>query len=230
MPTRRILLPALALASTLALVSDTALGVDTADIGLAPLVQGVTYGGSVHVDGRLFQSGSGLPQQDVRLEASAYPRLRPFQPALFATSKDDGSFRFSVRPETSVRLRAVSPNPPATSRVVNVYTVPRLRLSYRFSSRSDRLVETLMAFSPRRVRLRGRVFLYLAPFGARRLPFRKTAALRPVRPGVSRMVARFKLPASYGGGFSFRTCYDAPRSTGMDDPRDRCRRRAIRPI
>lgn len=229
MPSVSRILAAPAIAAVLALAPAGALADGTGDIGLSPAVQAVTYGSSAKLDGRLFQNGTGTPKQDVRLEASAYPRLRPFAPTLGVLTGDDGSFRFSVKPNVSFKLRAVSPNPSATSRVVNVYTLPRLVLRYRYSSRSDRLVETLTAYSPRHVRLGGRVFLYLAPFGARRLPFRKTGTLRPIRAGVSVMVARFKLPSSYGGGFSFRTCYDAPRSTGMDDPRDRCSTRPIRP-
>jgi hypothetical protein len=217
-------------AGALAVLAVAAPQAGAATLTLAPETQAVTYGSAVRLSGRFTEGGAPIPDQDINLAAARLPGTGPLRTRMGVLTQGDGSFLFSFRPDVSLRLRALSPNPPAESPFSTVYTVPRLVLRYRYFPRTDRLIESLTAYSPRNVRLRGYVYTYLSHFGARRLPFRGLRALRYVRPGVSRMTARFTLPASWSGGWSFRTCYDAPRSSGMDDPRDRCTRQPIRPI
>jgi hypothetical protein len=215
-----VLLSLLAAGSALAVpaVTRTELGLRL-DAGL------LEYGSSTGAGGRLLVDGSPRAGGRVHVELNPLPRLSGWvrAPRAFGTGPG-GRYSFSAGPPRSYRIRTVSDDPRAVSPWRALYVVPRLKLHYRALS-GDRFEETLSATGPRGTRLTGRVYLYRARYGARTLPFWRFGRMRPVGGGVSRVVVRFTVPKAWKGSFRFAACYDAPRSSGLDDPRTSCSKR-----
>lgn len=188
----------------------------------------IYYGSSTGIRGRLLVKGSPRVGARVRVETASYPRKTPFVRSAADRTDMEGRYSFAAAPKTSIRLRAVSEDPKARTPISRLYVVPRSEVRGRMVSKNT-LAETVRFRAPRGVRLTGPVFLYLSRYRAKSVPFVRFGRLRPVAAGVSGLVARFRLPKSWSGGYTFELCYDAPLATGLDDPRDRCTRAPRRP-
>jgi hypothetical protein len=186
------------------------------------------YGSSTGARGRLVVDGSPRAGGRIRVELDPLPALSGWirAPRSFSTGPG-GRYSFAAGPPRSYRIRAVSDDPRAVSPWHALYVIPRLALRYRALGRG-RFEETLTATGPPGTRLTGRVYLYRGRYGAKLLPFWRFGTMRPVGRGVSRAVVRFGLPTAWKGSFRFAACYDAPRPTGLDDPRTSCSKRPRR--
>lgn len=215
-PVMALLLPALAPAAT----------GDSLSIRFASRV--VAYGAATDVGGALKIGGIPRAGAKIHLETKRIPTDALFydEGAPVRTSPT-GAYSFDFVPVRSALVRVFASEHDLRSAAKRLSVVPRQRLTYRHPSRNV-LVETLRVAVPRSVSLRGsRVYLYLGSPSARRVPFKRTQALRRVRPGLWKMTARFRLPARWRGGWKFVSCYRAPTHTGMYDPAQRrCSRRA----
>jgi hypothetical protein len=183
------------------------------------------YGSSTGAGGRLVVGGAPRAGGRIHVELNPLPALSGWirAPRTFRTGPG-GRYTFAAGPPRSYRVRTVSDDPRVVSLSHALYVVPRLKLRYR-ALPGDRFEETLTATGPASARLTGRVYLYRARYGAKTLPFWRFGAMRPVGGGVSRTAVRFTVPKAWKGSFRFAACYDAPRATGLDDPRTSCSKR-----
>ena len=113
--------------------------------------------------------------------------------------------------------------------------LPAFTLSFR--SRDDEAIRLRQVYTvPRAVRLSAPTRFYVGACKpdsagrctAGRAPLAAKAKTRRVRAGRYVARARVRIPASFGGRFSYVSCFAYSKGSGMGDPGQRCPRRSIR--
>ena len=106
-----------------------------------------------------------------------------------------------------------------------------------FTQRGGRRIRVTQTYTvPKRVRLTAPTRFYVGPCNpddngvctATRAPFRKQAKTRRVRAGRYIAKATVRIPASFGGRFSYVSCFAYSKGSGMGDPGQRCPRQSVR--
>ena len=113
--------------------------------------------------------------------------------------------------------------------------LPAFTLSFR--SRDDEAIRLRQVYTvPRGVRLTAPTLFYVGACKpdtggactATRAPRAAKARTRRVRAGRYVARARVRIPASFGGRFSYVSCFAYSKGSGMGDPDQRCPRHSIR--
>ena len=206
---------------------------------------GVRLGNASTVAGRVTEAGAPIAGRTVRLEVRKHPFKGAWRARGLRTTGADGRYRFTPRFRRNhhVRVRLIglpatdytSPQPDVVSRRRNAYVLPAFTLS--FKQRGARRIRISQTFTvPKPVRLTAPTRFYVGPCKpnrrdectARRAPFAKKAPTRRVRAGRYVARATVRIPASFGGRFSYVSCFAYSKGSGMGDPSQRCPRKSIK--
>jgi hypothetical protein len=206
---------------------------------------GVRLGSSIAVSGRVTENGAPLAARTVRLEVRRHPFTGRWKRKATRSTDPDGRYAFAPRlkrnHQVRVRLEGLPPTdytsaqPDTLSRRRYAYVLPAFTLAFaQRGAHSIRITQTYTV--PKDVRLTAPTRFYVGPCKpdardrctVKRAPFRAKAKTRRVRAGryVARAVVR--IPASYGGRFSYVSCFAYSKGSGMGDPDLRCPRKSIR--
>jgi hypothetical protein len=213
-------------------------------VGVKP-ADGVRLGNASAIAGRVTQQGAPLPGRTVRLEVRKHPFKGPWKRKATRTTDAQGRYafarRFNRNHHVRVRLEGLpateytSPQPDTLSARRNAYVLPAFTLSFtQHGRRSIRISQTYTV--PKGVKLTAPTRFYVGPCKpnqrdectAKRAPFAKKAPTRRVRAGryVARSIVR--IPASFGGRFSYVSCFAYSKGSGMGDPDQRCPRKSVK--
>jgi hypothetical protein len=206
---------------------------------------GVRLGNATTIAGRVTEGGAPLPGRTVRLEVRKHPFKRAWR--LVASKQTDADGRYSFAREfkrnhhVRVRLEGLPateytlPQPDVVSPRRNAYVLPAFTLSFKQrGSRGIRITQTYTV--PKAVKLTAPTRFYVGPCKpnandvctARRAPFAAKAKTRRVRPGRYVAKATVRIPASFGGRFSYVSCFAYSKGSGMGDPGQRCPRKSVK--
>jgi hypothetical protein len=213
-------------------------------VGVKP-PDGVRLGNATTVAGRVTEGGAPLAGRTVRLEVRKHPFKRAWKRQATRTTDADGRYSFAprLRRNHHVRVRLeglpatayTSPQPDVLSRRRNAYVLPAFTLS--FEQRGARRIRISQTYTvPKGVKLTAPTRFYVGPCKpnerdectARRAPFAKQAETRRVRAGRYVARATVRIPASFGGRFSYVSCFAYSKGSGMGDPDQRCPRKSAR--
>jgi hypothetical protein len=201
--------------------------------------EGVRLGNTTSIAGVVTEAGAPLPGRTVRLEVRKHPFKGPWKVRGTQTTQADGRYAFTAtfnrNHHVRVRLIGLPPQPDVVTLPHSAYVLPAFTLS--FEQRGARRIRVRQTFTvPREVRLTAPTRFYVGPCKpdaqdectATRAPFAKQAETRRVRPG--RYVARttVRIPPSFGGRFSYVSCFAYSKGSGMGDPDQRCPRRWVK--
>ena len=206
---------------------------------------GVRLGNASTIAGRVTEGGAPLAGRTVRLEVRKHPFKRRWKRVATKRTDADGRYSFARRFKRNHRVRVRLDGLPATdytrrqpdvvSSRRNAYVLPAFTLA--FTQRGPRRILITQIYTvPKRVRLTAPTRFYVGPCKpddsdvctARRAPFAEQAATRRVRPGRYVAKAVVRIPASFGGRFSYVSCFAYSKGSGMGDPGQRCPRRSVR--
>jgi hypothetical protein len=232
-----VTLRATLIASALLLVAAAPASAADVSLRVTP-ADGVRLGTASSIAGVVAEAGAPLAGRTVRLEVRRHPYKGPWTVRGTQTTGADGRYAFAPtfnrNHHVRVRLIGLPPQPDVLTPVRNAYVLPAFTLS--FEQRGGRKIRIRQTFTvPREVRLTAPTRFYVGPCKpnardectARRAPFAKQAETRRVRAG--RYVARtnVRIPASFGGRFSYVSCFAYSEGSGMGDPDQRCPRRSV---
>lgn len=233
----RVALVPIAVAAALAAAAPAS----AADVSLAPgEAEGVRLGNATELTGRVSEAGAPLAGRTVRLEVRPHPFDGAWEERRTAVTRADGTYAFAPRLRRNHRARVrLEPLPDgsggALSPAVDAFVLPAFTLS--FASRGSRAIRLRLLYTvPRAVRLTARTRFYVGPCEpdthgectAERAPLAARTRTRRVRAGRYVARARVRIPASFGGRFSYVSCFTYSKGSGMGDPDQRCPRRSIR--
>jgi hypothetical protein len=206
---------------------------------------GVRLGNATTIAGRVTEGGVPLPGRTVRLEVRKHPFKRAWRRVASKQTDTDGRYTFArrfkrnhhvrVRLEGAPATAYTSPQPDTLSRRRNAYVLPAFTLS--FTQRGSRRIRITQTYTvPKAVRLTAPTRFYVGPCKpndqdmctARRAPFAKQAPTRRVRAGRYIAKATVRIPASFGGRFSYVSCFAYSKGSGMGDPGQRCPKKSVR--
>jgi hypothetical protein len=206
---------------------------------------GVRLGNLTRIAGTATEGGAPLADRTVRLEVRKHPYKRAWRRVASKQTGADGSFsfrrKFTRNHHVRVRLEGLpatdytSPQPDTVTRRRNAYVLPAFTLT--FDQRGARRIRITQTYTvPRGVRLTAPTRFYVGPCKpddndvctAKRAPFAKQAETRRVRPGRFEAAATVRIPASFGGRFSYVSCFAYSDGSGMGDPDQTCPRKSIR--
>lgn len=201
---------------------------------------GVRLGNATELAGRVTAAGAPLTGRTVRLEVRAHPFDGGWEERASAVTGADGAYAFAPRLQRNHRVRVrADPLPDGSdaglSPAEDAYVLPAFTLSFR--SRDDEAIRLRQVYTvPRAVRLSAPTRFYVGACKpdsagrctARRAPLAAKAKTRRVRAGRYVARARVRIPASFGGRFSYVSCFSYSKGSGMGDPDQRCPRHSIR--
>jgi hypothetical protein len=206
---------------------------------------GVRLGNLTRIAGTATEGGAPLADRTVRLEVRKHPFKRGWRRV--ASRRTDAAGRYSFRRKFTrnhrvrVRLEGLpatdytSPQPDTVTRRRNAYVLPAFTLA--FTQRGPRRIRITQTYTvPRGVVLTAPTRFYVGPCKpnandvctTRRAPFAKEAKTRRVRPGRFVAAATVRIPASFGGRFSYVSCFPYSDGSGMGDPGQTCPRKSIK--
>jgi hypothetical protein len=206
---------------------------------------GVRLGNATTISGRATEGGVPLAGRTVRLEVRKHPFKRRWRRVAAKRTDADGRYsfarRFTRNHHVRVRLEGApptaytSPQPDTLSARRNAYVLPAFTLAFRQrGARRIRITQTYTV--PKAVRLTAPTRFYVGPCEpdaqdvctAKRAPFAKQAPTRRVRAGRYIAKATVRIPASFGGRFSYVSCFAYSKGSGMGDPGQRCPKKSVR--
>ena len=206
---------------------------------------GVRLGNATTITGRATEGGAPLADRTVRLEVRKHPFKRAWRAVASKRTGPDGRYSFAraFKRNHHVRVRLVglpatdytSPQPDTVSARRNAYVLPAFTLA--FTQRGSRRIRITQTYTvPKAVRLTAPTRFYVGPCNpdardqctATRAPFAKQAPTRRVRAGRYAAKATVRIPASFGGRFSYVSCFAYSKGSGMGDPGQRCPKRSVR--
>jgi hypothetical protein len=213
-------------------------------VGVKP-ADGVRLGNATAIAGRVTERGVPLPGRTVRLEIRKHPYKSAWKRKATRTTDAQGRYAFGPRLKRNhhvrVRLEGLpateytSPQPDTLSARRNAYVLPAFTLSFsQHGRRSIRISQTYTV--PKGIKLTAPTRFYVGPCKpnsrdectARRAPFAKQAPTRRVRAGRYLARANVSIPASFGGRFSYVSCFGYSKGSGMGDPGQRCPRKSVK--
>jgi hypothetical protein len=232
------------LAATVALAAAAPASAAELTVRVAP-ADGVRLGNATTITGRVTEGGVPLPGRTVRLEVRKHPFKRAWRRVASKRTGADGRYSFArelkrnhhvrVRLEGAPATAYTSPQPDTLSARRNAYVLPAFTLS--FSQRGSRRIRITQTYTvPKAVKLTAPTRFYVGPCNpdgndvctAKRAPFAEQAETRRVRPGRFEAAAIVRIPASFGGRFSYVSCFAYSDGSGMGDPGQRCPRKSIK--
>ena len=232
------------IAVALGLVAAAPASAAEVSVGVKP-ADGVRLGNATAIAGRVTQQGVPLPGRIVRLEIRKHPYKGAWKAKATRTTDAQGRYAFGPRLKRNhhvrVRLEGLpataytSPQPDTLSARRNAYVLPAFTLSFsQHGRRSIRIRQTYTV--PKGVKLTAPTRFYVGPCKpdnrdvctARRAPFAKQAPTRRVRAGRYLARANVSIPASFGGRFSYVSCFGYSKGSGMGDPGQRCPRKSVK--
>jgi hypothetical protein len=206
---------------------------------------GVRLGNATTIAGRVTDGGVPLAGRVVRLEVRKHPFKRAWRRLASKRTDADGRYTFARRFKRNYHVRVRLEGAPATAytspqadtvtRRRNAYVLPAFTLS--FAQRGSRRIRITQTYTvPKAVRLTAPTRFYVGPCRpdaqdrctARRAPFAKKAPTRRVRAGRYVAKATVRIPASFGGRFSYVSCFAYSKGSGMGDPGQRCPKKSVR--
>ena len=206
---------------------------------------GVRLGTTTSIAGAVTEAGAPLAGRTVRLEVRKHPFTGRWRVRGTRTTGADGRYAFAPRlgrnHHVRVRLLGVpaSGGAPAQPEVLTpirtAYVLPAFTLA--FDQRGPRRIRITQTYTvPRGVRLTAPTRFYVGPCKpnnrdvctAKRAPFAKQADTRRVRAGRYVAAATVRIPASFGGRFSYVSCFAYSKGSGMGDPGQRCPRKSVK--
>jgi hypothetical protein len=206
---------------------------------------GVRLGNASAISGRATDQGAPLAGRTVRLEIRRHPFKGGWKRKATRTTDADGRYSFApvFRRNHHVRVRLdgipateyTSPQPDTVSARRNAYVLPAFTLAFKQrGSRGIRISQTYTV--PKGVKLTAPTRFYVGPCKpnkrdectAKRAPFAKKAKTRRVRAGRYIARATVRIPASFGGRFSYVSCFGYSKGSGMGDPDQRCPRKSVK--
>jgi hypothetical protein len=207
-------------------------------IGVKP-ADGVRLGNATAISGRVTEQGAPLAGRTVRLEIRKHPFKGAWKRKATRTTDADGRYSFAPRLKRNhhvrVRLEGLpataytSPQPDTLSARRNAYVLPAFTLS--FTQRGRQKIRISQTYTvPKSVKLTAPTRFYVGPCKpnnsdectAKRAPFRVAAKTRRVRKGRYIASATLRIPASFGGRFSYVSCFAYSKGSGMGKPDQRC--------
>jgi len=213
-------------------------------VGVKP-ADGVRLGNATAIAGRVTQQGVPLPGRTVRLEIRKHPYKGAWKRKATRTTDAQGRYAFGPRLKRNHHIRVrldglpateyTSPQPDTLSARRNAYVLPAFTLSFaQHGRRSIRISQTYTV--PKGIKLTAPTRFYVGPCKpnnrdectARRAPFAKQAPTRRVRAGRFLARANVSIPASFGGRFSYVSCFGYSKGSGMGDPGQRCPRKSVK--
>jgi hypothetical protein len=231
----------------LALTAATAAPASAAEVsvGVKP-ADGVRLGNATTVAGRVTEGGAPLAGRTVRLEMRRHPYKGAWKRKATRTTDADGRYSFGPRFKRNYQVRIrleglpapteyTSPQPDTVTPLRNAYVLPAFTLS--FKQRGARRIRIIQTYTvPKAVKLTAPTRFYVGPCKpdasdectAKRAPFAKQAETRRVRAGRYIARATVPIPASFGGRFSYVSCFAYSKGSGMGDPDQRCPRKSAR--
>jgi hypothetical protein len=206
---------------------------------------GVRLGNKSTVSGRAMEGAIPLAGRTVRLEVRKHPFKRSWRRVVTKKTRADGryTFRRAFKRNHHVRVRLdgvpattyTSRLPETVSRRRNAYVLPAFTLT--FAQRGTRRIRISQTYTvPKRVKLTAPTRFYVGPCKpdesdactAKRAPFAKKAKTRRVRAGRYVAKATVPIPASFGGRFSYVSCFAYSKGSGMGDPGQSCPRKSVK--
>ena len=206
---------------------------------------GVRLGNATTIAGRVTEAAAPLAGRTVRLEARKHPFKGSWKRLASKRTGADGRYSFAreFKRNHQVRVRLdglpasdyTLPQPDTVTPRRNAYVLPAFTLA--FIERGGRRIRITQTYTvPKRVRLTAPTRFYVGPCKpgaddvctATRAPFRKQAKTRRVRAGRYIAKATVRIPASFGGRFSYVSCFAYSKGSGMGDPDQRCPRKSVR--
>ncbi len=201
---------------------------------------GVRLGNATGLAGRVTAAGVPLTGRTVRLEVRAHPFDGDWKERASAVTGADGTYAFAPRLQRNHRVRVRARPAAGRQRRRSQPGRGRLRapgvhaLVPVARRRAIRLRQVYTV--PRAVRLSAPTRFYVGACKpdsagrctAGRAPLAAKAKTRRVRAGRYVARARVRIPASFGGRFSYVSCFSYSKGSGMGDPGQRCPRRSIR--
>ncbi len=206
---------------------------------------GVRLGNATTIAGRATEGAAPLAGRTVRLEVREHPFKRAWRQVASKQTGADGSYSFarSFKRNHHVRVRLdglpatdyTSPQPSTLSKRRNAYVLPAFTLA--FAQRGTRRIRISQTYTvPKRVKLTAPTRFYVGPCKpndrdvctAKRAPFAKQAKTRRVRAGRYVAAATVRIPGSFGGRFSYVSCFAYSKGSGMGDPGQRCPRKSVK--
>jgi hypothetical protein len=206
---------------------------------------GVRLGNATTITGRATDGDVPLADRAVRLEVRKHPFKGAWKRIAAKVTDADGRYTFKrkfkrnqhvrVRLEGAPETDYTSPQPDTLSDRRNAYVLPAFTLS--FSQQGPRRIRITQTYTvPKRVELTVPTRFYVGPCKpderdectARRAPFATKAPTLRVRPGRYVAKATVRIPASFGGRFSYVSCFAYSDGSGMGDPDQRCPKKSIR--
>jgi hypothetical protein len=213
-------------------------------VGVKP-ADGVRLGNATAISGRVTEQGAPLPGRTVRLETRKHPFKGAWKRQGTRTTDADGRYSFApqfkrnhhvrVRLEGLPATAYTSPQPDTLSARRNAYVLPAFTLSFKQrGSRKIRISQTYTV--PKGVKLTAPTRFYVGPCKpngrdqctARRAPFAKAGETRRVRAGRYIARATVRIPAAFGGRFSYVSCFAYSKGSGMGKPDQRCPRTSVK--
>jgi hypothetical protein len=206
---------------------------------------GVRLGNATTISGRVTENGAPLADRTVRLEIRKHPFNGPWKSQAAAKTDADGRYSFApvLRRNHHVRVRLdglpatayTSPQPDTLSARRNAYVLPAFTLA--FKQRGPRNIRISQTYTvPKAVKLTAPTRFYVGPCKpnnrdectATRAPFAKQAPTRRVRAGRYLARATVRIPSSFGGRFSYVSCFAYSKGSGMGKPGQRCPRKSVK--
>jgi hypothetical protein len=206
---------------------------------------GVRLGNKTKVAGRVTEGGVPLANRTVQLEVRKHPFKRAWRRVASKQTGADGGYSFAraFTRNHHVRVRLVglpateytSPQPDTVTKRRNAYVLPAFTLA--FEQRGARRIRISQTYTvPKSVKLTAPTRFYVGPCKpnnrdvctAKRAPFAKQADTRRVRAGRYVAAATVRIPASFGGRFSYVSCFAYSKGSGMGDPGQRCPRESVK--
>jgi hypothetical protein len=206
---------------------------------------GVRLGNASAISGRVTQGGAPLAGRTVRLEVRKHPFKGAWKRKATRTTAADGRYSFGPKFKRNHHIRVRLEGLPATEYTTaqpdtlsarrNAYVLPAFTLAFKQrGSRKIRISQTYTV--PKGVKLTAPTRFYVGPCKpnaqdectAKRAPFAKQAPTRRVRPGRYIARATVPIPASFGGRFSYVSCFAYSKGSGMGKPDQRCPRKSVK--
>jgi hypothetical protein len=207
--------------------------------------EGVRLGNATTITGVATDGDVPLADRTVRLEVRKHPFKGSWKRLAAKVTDADGRYTFKrtfkrnqhvrVRLEGAPETDYTSQQPDTLSDRRNAYVLPAFTLS--FKQRGPRRIRITQTYTvPKRVRLTAPTRFYVGPCKpdeqdectARRAPFAAKAPTLRVRAGRYEAEATVRIPASFGGRFSYVSCFAYSDGSGMGDPDQRCPKKSVK--
>ena len=232
------------IAAALALAFAAPASAAEVSVGVKP-GDGVRLGNATTISGRVTEQGAPLADRTVRLEIRKHPFRGPWKRKAARKTDADGRYSFApvLRRNHHIRVRLdglpatayTSAQPDTLTARRNAYVLPAFTLS--FKQRGARKIRVSQTYTvPKGVKLTAPTRFYVGPCKpntrdectATTAPFAKQAPTRRVRAGRYLARATVPIPASFGGRFSYVSCFAYSKGSGMGKPDQRCPRKAVK--